>query len=222
MSTATDTTPAVETPTAETPRISEMTTDFAQVLAFENIVKDLSNARRAQLYDRLREQHEDTGGKSFQAKATDGTVMAEFVLTDSSETFKVTDAAKFADWVMDNFPTEAKISYTLLPEALDQLVAEHPECFDMTITVQPAFSKGLLTAKRLIPTDEGVIDKETGVVVDGVTHTKAETATGMTTKWKAENDGKALAAASLLEGAAERLFTSYVETVAGELEAGQA
>lgn len=217
----TQTTPA--TPAAA-PRISELTSNLAALVAFENIVKDATIRHRTLTYDRLREEHEDTGGKSFQAKTASGDVMAEIVLTDTSEAFKVTDADAFGLWVMANFPTEYTLTYTVKnKESLDKLVEAHPEHFDMKVEVKPAFSKGLLTAKRLEGTEVGVIVKDSGSIVDGVTHTPGATATGLTTKWKNGNAGKELAAAELLSGAAERLFTSYIEGIgAAELESGQA
>lgn len=196
MSVDTETTPAVESAPAPQ-RLPDQLAEFAAILAFENIVKDMCALRRGQLYDRLAETREDTGSKSFQARDAENNVMADFTLKDSTAAYKVSDSKAFTQWVIENFPKEV----------------------EMEPSVKPAFTKALLSTKRLTVDGDEVIDTTTGMVVDGVKFYPSVPATSFGTSWK--DGGKEAAAAALLEGTAERLFATHIAAAVAELEAGQ-
>lgn len=220
----TDTTPDITSDDTERSlSIPEATVEFAELLAFETMVKDAVAARRAELVERLKIAQEETGGKTFSARHPETQdVMADFTFRESKAAYKVSDKDEFTDWVIVNHPTEVDAVATITDPAgfLDWVRKNSPEWAKVDFTVKPAFEKVLLAGKTFTRPDADTIVAEGGVLVEGIKWVPAQSTDVLAPSWKP--GGKELAARAVIAGAADALLSGFLADTAKELEAGTA
>lgn len=205
--------------TAASLSVPELAVEYAQILAFETMVKDMVEARRDAFKARLKIAQAETGAKTFSARHADGDVMADFTFRESKAAYKVTDADALTDWVIENHPTEVDAVATITDQDafLDFVRENSPAWAKVDFTVKPAFEKVLLAGKTLSRVEEGILEKDTGVLVEGITWVPAQSTDVLAPSWKP--GGKELAAQAVIAGAADRLLSAFLAEQAPELEA---
>lgn len=220
----TDATPDITSDdTARSLSIPEATVEFAELLAFETMVKDAVAARRAQLVARLKIAQDETGGKTFSARHSETQdVMADFTFRESKAHYAVTDKEALTDWVIENHPTEVDATATITDPAafLDFVRENSPEWAKVDFAVKPAFEKVLLAGKTFKRPDADTIVTEDGVLVEGLKWVPAVSTDVLAPSWKP--GGKELAAQAVIAGAADRLLSGFLAEQVRELGQGTA
>lgn len=144
---------------------------FALLKAVADAINDALAEERADHRDSLLERYDDEGTTSFDVRLPDGTQVAKISLAVPKAATTVTDEDALLAWAKVNAPelveTEvipAQPERTVVMPATDEVVDEflHPKrVTELLARVKPA------------PGTDMVVDPDTGVVVDGVTHAPA-------------------------------------------------
>lgn len=205
--------------TAESLSIPELAVEYAEILAFETMVKDLVATRKATFAERVKIAQDETGGKTFQARNREtNDVMVDFTIKESKAEYKVTDRDAFTDWVLENHGSEIAVTATITDQAaFTEWARENtPEWAKVTLSVQPAYEKGLLGGKTFSRDGDTIIETDTGLLVDGIAWVPAHSLGILHPTWKP--GGKELAARAVIAGAADRLLSGFLAETARELE----
>lgn len=110
----------------------------------------------------LLERFDDDGTSSFKAMLPDGTVVATISLAVPSPELKVKDETAFQAWVESHHP-EA-IDTETVPAQPEKVLPAVPERVEKSINGK----KLTVLMERFKATTEGVVDLDTGALVDGV------------------------------------------------------
>jgi hypothetical protein len=111
---------------------------------------------RGEHRDMLVDRYHEEGIKSFDVLLPDGAKVATISLSIPKDKVEVTDTAALIEWARDNDP------------ALVRTVHHDPVPAHTTEGIDPKRLTELLA--RVKTTTDGVIDPDTGVLVDGLTH----------------------------------------------------
>lgn len=189
----------LHSPTVKT---TDLTRQYAVLLALQGVVNDMVTAHKNRVTDRLAEVRDEHNIKSFEAK-DDTDLLVTFTFKGRNEAFNVTDSEAFTAWVMEHHTSHVDVVTSYV--------------------VQPAWLKGFLDPKgeQLAGTEEGVIDTSTGEVVPGLTHIKPGITNTLHPSWA--KDGKEKAAAALLNTGAQAIVDGWIaEQPVAELDTAKA